>query len=135
MDRTNCMLQQSSSKSNADKHSRRADLLKIEPLVLVRGDATASTSAAEAATPYHPSTSSATIREQQQPEDEESEKQDDGRTELDHFHAKLIGLIECPVCLEPISPPIHQCRRGHLVILSFFPFNTSWLTTFVYCTV
>ncbi|XP_057376046.1 E3 ubiquitin-protein ligase sina-like isoform X1 [Daphnia carinata] len=35
--------------------------------------------------------------------------------ELDEFHARLLSLIECPVCLEPISPPIHQCRRGHLV--------------------
>ncbi|XP_032785650.2 E3 ubiquitin-protein ligase sina isoform X1 [Daphnia magna] len=35
--------------------------------------------------------------------------------ELDEFNARLLSLIECPVCLEPISPPVHQCRRGHLV--------------------
>lgn len=35
--------------------------------------------------------------------------------ELDEFHARLLSLIECPVCLEPIAPPVHQCRRGHLV--------------------
>jgi E3 ubiquitin-protein ligase SIAH1 len=27
----------------------------------------------------------------------------------------LIGLLECPVCMEYMGPPIHQCRRGHLV--------------------
>ena len=35
--------------------------------------------------------------------------------ELDDFHTRLLSLIECPVCLEPIAPPVHQCRRGHLV--------------------
>ena len=35
--------------------------------------------------------------------------------EMDLFHSKLVSMIECPVCLEPIAPPIHQCRRGHLV--------------------
>lgn len=35
--------------------------------------------------------------------------------ELEALHSRLISLLECPVCLEPISPPIHQCRRGHLV--------------------
>lgn len=37
------------------------------------------------------------------------------KNEMDLFHAKLVSMIECPVCLEPIAPPIHQCRRGHLV--------------------
>jgi len=36
--------------------------------------------------------------------------------ELDEFNTRLLSLIECPVCLEPICPPVHQCRRGHLVI-------------------
>ena len=36
--------------------------------------------------------------------------------ELDEFNSRLLSLIECPVCLEPIAPPVHQCRRGHLVI-------------------
>lgn len=36
--------------------------------------------------------------------------------ELDEFHSRLLSLIECPVCLEPIAPPVHQCRRGHMVI-------------------
>lgn len=36
--------------------------------------------------------------------------------ELDEFNARLLSFIECPVCLEPISPPVHQCRRGHLVL-------------------
>lgn len=35
--------------------------------------------------------------------------------ELEDMHSRLLSLIECPVCLEPIPPPIHQCRRGHLV--------------------
>ena len=37
------------------------------------------------------------------------------RSELEQLHARLIAMIECPVCFEPIAPPIHQCRRGHLV--------------------
>ena len=35
--------------------------------------------------------------------------------ELEELHARLLSLIECPVCMEPIVPPVHQCRRGHLV--------------------
>ena len=35
--------------------------------------------------------------------------------ELNLLHNRLLANIECPVCLEPIVPPIHQCRRGHLV--------------------
>jgi len=35
--------------------------------------------------------------------------------ELSQLHSRLLSQIECPVCLEPIVPPIHQCRRGHLV--------------------
>ncbi|KAI8428801.1 hypothetical protein MSG28_007473 [Choristoneura fumiferana] len=27
----------------------------------------------------------------------------------------LLGLLECPVCMEWMEPPITQCRRGHLV--------------------
>jgi len=37
--------------------------------------------------------------------------------ELNLLHNRLLANIECPVCLEPIVPPIHQCRRGHLVCL------------------
>ncbi|RZF37672.1 hypothetical protein LSTR_LSTR003083 [Laodelphax striatellus] len=31
------------------------------------------------------------------------------------FNAKLLALLECPVCLETIVPPIRQCRKGHPV--------------------
>lgn len=27
----------------------------------------------------------------------------------------LLRLLECPVCLEWMEPPMSQCRRGHLV--------------------
>jgi len=27
----------------------------------------------------------------------------------------LMELLECPVCYEPMQPPIWQCSRGHLV--------------------
>ena len=40
--------------------------------------------------------------------------------ELDTLHSTLTSLLECPVCMEPIAPPIHQCRRGHLVLLKQF---------------
>lgn len=33
----------------------------------------------------------------------------------------LIGLLECPVCMEYMGPPIHQCRRGHLVCFACKP--------------
>lgn len=45
-----------------------------------------------------------------------SSSDQEANKELDEFNAKLLSLIECPVCLEPICPPVHQCRRGHLVI-------------------
>ncbi|XP_030026705.2 E3 ubiquitin-protein ligase sina isoform X1 [Manduca sexta] len=31
------------------------------------------------------------------------------------FNQSLLRLLECPVCLEWMEPPISQCRRGHLV--------------------
>ncbi|XP_053603162.1 uncharacterized protein LOC128671065 isoform X2 [Plodia interpunctella] len=31
------------------------------------------------------------------------------------FNQNLLRLLECPVCLEWMEPPIAQCRRGHLV--------------------
>lgn len=31
------------------------------------------------------------------------------------FNQNLLRLLECPVCLEWMEPPISQCRRGHLV--------------------
>ncbi|XP_028036399.1 uncharacterized protein LOC114247601 [Bombyx mandarina] len=31
------------------------------------------------------------------------------------FNQGLLRLLECPVCLEWMEPPIAQCRRGHLV--------------------
>ncbi|KAJ4428552.1 hypothetical protein ANN_24596, partial [Periplaneta americana] len=33
----------------------------------------------------------------------------------------LIGLLECPVCMDYMGPPINQCRRGHLVCSSCKP--------------
>lgn len=33
----------------------------------------------------------------------------------------LIALLECPVCMEYMGPPIHQCRRGHLVCAACKP--------------
>ncbi|XP_014272830.1 E3 ubiquitin-protein ligase SIAH1A [Halyomorpha halys] len=29
--------------------------------------------------------------------------------------SRLLSVLECPVCLDYISPPIQQCREGHLV--------------------
>ncbi|XP_021913243.1 uncharacterized protein LOC110826686 [Zootermopsis nevadensis] len=37
------------------------------------------------------------------------------RDEDEILNQGLIGLLECPVCMEYMGPPIHQCRRGHLV--------------------
>ncbi|XP_046382465.1 E3 ubiquitin-protein ligase sina-like [Ischnura elegans] len=31
------------------------------------------------------------------------------------LNQSLISLLECPVCLEYVFPPINQCKRGHLV--------------------
>ncbi|CAH2075139.1 unnamed protein product, partial [Iphiclides podalirius] len=31
------------------------------------------------------------------------------------FNQCLLRLLECPVCLEWMEPPVAQCRRGHLV--------------------
>lgn len=33
----------------------------------------------------------------------------------------LLTLIECPVCLDHITPPIKQCIKGHLVCSDCFP--------------
>ncbi|PSN30707.1 hypothetical protein C0J52_25399 [Blattella germanica] len=40
---------------------------------------------------------------------------------LESLNQGLIGLLECPVCMEYMGPPIHQCRRGHLVCSSCKP--------------
>jgi len=33
----------------------------------------------------------------------------------------LLTLLECPVCLDHITPPIKQCTKGHLVCIDCFP--------------
>jgi hypothetical protein len=30
--------------------------------------------------------------------------------------ANLLSLMECPVCLDHITPPVKQCVKGHLVM-------------------
>lgn len=39
----------------------------------------------------------------------------------DGLNQTLISLLECPVCLEYVMPPIHQCKRGHIVCSSCKP--------------
>lgn len=42
----------------------------------------------------------------------------DGDDPLDkhaELNRTLLKLLECPVCLEYMQPPIHHCKRGHLV--------------------
>lgn len=34
------------------------------------------------------------------------------------LNSNILSMIECPVCLEYMGPPIQQCRRGHLVCSS-----------------
>ncbi|CAG9560301.1 unnamed protein product [Danaus chrysippus] len=36
-------------------------------------------------------------------------------TTVKEFNQNLLRLLECPVCLEWMEPPMCQCRRGHLV--------------------
>ena len=33
----------------------------------------------------------------------------------------VLSLLECPVCLDHITPPIKQCVKGHLVCVDCFP--------------
>jgi hypothetical protein len=33
----------------------------------------------------------------------------------------VLTLLECPVCLDHITPPIKQCVKGHLVCIDCFP--------------
>ncbi|XP_071441923.1 E3 ubiquitin-protein ligase sina-like [Hetaerina americana] len=37
------------------------------------------------------------------------------------LNQSLISLLECPVCLEYVFPPINQCKRGHLVCANCKP--------------
>lgn len=34
---------------------------------------------------------------------------------------EVLSLMECPVCLDHITPPIKQCVKGHLVCIDCFP--------------
>ena len=34
---------------------------------------------------------------------------------------EVLGLLECPVCLDHITPPVKQCIKGHLVCIDCFP--------------
>ena len=34
---------------------------------------------------------------------------------------ELLQLLECPVCLDHITPPMKQCVKGHLVCNECFP--------------
>ena len=33
----------------------------------------------------------------------------------------VLTLLECPVCLDHITPPIKQCIKGHLMCSDCFP--------------
>ena len=33
----------------------------------------------------------------------------------------VLSLLECPVCLDHITPPVKQCVKGHLVCIDCFP--------------
>ena len=33
----------------------------------------------------------------------------------------VLTLMECPVCLDHITPPVKQCVKGHLVCVDCFP--------------
>jgi len=33
----------------------------------------------------------------------------------------VLSLLECPVCLDHIVPPVRQCVKGHLVCSDCFP--------------
>ena len=35
--------------------------------------------------------------------------------------SSLLTLLECPVCLDHITPPVKQCVKGHLVCSDCFP--------------
>ena len=37
----------------------------------------------------------------------------------------LLTLLECPVCLDHITPPIKQCVKGHLVCTDCYPRYTN----------
>ncbi|GBP32828.1 E3 ubiquitin-protein ligase SIAH1 [Eumeta japonica] len=39
-------------------------------------------------------------------------------TKVSEINQSLLRLLECPVCLEFMEPPMSQCRRGHLVCSS-----------------
>ncbi len=34
---------------------------------------------------------------------------------------QVLSLLECPVCLDHITPPVRQCVKGHLVCADCFP--------------
>ncbi len=34
---------------------------------------------------------------------------------------QVLSLLECPVCLDHITPPVRQCVKGHLVCSDCFP--------------
>nr|ACO10646.1 E3 ubiquitin-protein ligase SIAH1B [Caligus rogercresseyi] len=36
-------------------------------------------------------------------------------------NTSILSLLECPVCLDHITPPIKQCVKGHLVCIDCFP--------------
>ncbi|KAI5630767.1 seven in absentia protein family domain-containing protein [Phthorimaea operculella] len=45
----------------------------------------------------------------------ESDDDNNERGTVKEFNQSLLRLLECPVCLEWMEPPMWQCRRGHLV--------------------
>ncbi|XP_072940744.1 uncharacterized protein [Epargyreus clarus] len=45
----------------------------------------------------------------------EAERQGTEAFDVKEFNQNLLRLLECPVCLEWMEPPMWQCRRGHLV--------------------
>ncbi|XP_060800891.1 uncharacterized protein LOC106133809 isoform X2 [Amyelois transitella] len=58
-----------------------------------------------------PSTSQQIIQRKKRDESEDGSE----LPSVKEFNQSLLRLLECPVCLEWMEPPIAQCRRGHLV--------------------
>ncbi|CAG5035806.1 unnamed protein product [Parnassius apollo] len=62
-----------------------------------------------------PSTSKSQLKPRTVKRKRESQDSNCEPCTVKEFNQCLLRLLECPVCLEWMEPPMSQCRRGHLV--------------------
>ncbi|KAG7299542.1 hypothetical protein JYU34_016503 [Plutella xylostella] len=102
------------SASTSTEMSLEEEVLEVEPAAEATED---HTDAAGQLTAENVSAEVSAAAEETPQEDQtrSKKKREDKESTVVELNQCLLRLLECPVCLECMEPPMSQCRRGHLV--------------------